>query len=55
MTKVIDRMNVAAGGFREKRAPRKVFFGNIDFGTSIHFISDIISSNQEEFSIQQDE
>ena len=34
---------VPAGGFQEKRAV-KFFFGYIDFSTSIHFISDIASS-----------
>ena len=37
------------------RLPRKkFFFGDIDFSTSIHFISDFISSKSGRFSMQQD-
>ena len=33
---------------------KKFFFGDIDFSTSIHFISDFYPVIQGEFSMQQD-
>ena len=40
--------------YLREASEKKFFFGDIDFSTSIHFISDFITGNQGEFSIQQD-